>query len=165
MCFRCGKSGHRIAECLNTGNRVTGPNKGTGPNMGVDPSKLKEKKPNVRVFSMTQEEVDDANEVVSDTILIQKVHAYVLFDCGATHYFMSNRFAKKLGRKPEKVIDPFRIATPTSRAIETHEIHRDCKISIDDQTFSANLIQLVMADFDIILGDRLVSKKQCNTRL
>ncbi|XP_073046026.1 uncharacterized protein [Primulina eburnea] len=101
---------------------------------------------------MTQEEADDATEVVSGTILIQSVPAYTLFDCGATHSFMSKRFGKKLGSKPDKLTEPFRIATPTNRAVETDKIYRDCKVSINDQNFSANLIQLVMVDFDIILG-------------
>ncbi|XP_075515764.1 uncharacterized protein LOC142550574 [Primulina tabacum] len=101
---------------------------------------------------MNQEEADDANEVVSGTILLQKVPAYALFDCGATHSFVSKRFAKKLGLKPESLTEPFRIATHTSKTIETHEIHKDCKIGIANQTFSADLIQLVMVDFDIILG-------------
>ncbi|XP_075515875.1 uncharacterized protein LOC142550685 [Primulina tabacum] len=62
---------------------------------------------------MTQEEADDASEVVSGIVLIQKVSAYALFDYGATHSFMSKRFAKKLGCKPEKLNEPFRIATLT----------------------------------------------------
>ncbi|XP_073049027.1 uncharacterized protein [Primulina eburnea] len=108
VCFGCGKAGHRIAECPTAANRPAGPNRGTGPNTGAGPSKPKEDKPNARVFAMTQEEADDATEVVS--------------------------------------------ATPTSRAIETDEIYRDCEISINNQTFSAEFIQLIMVDFDIILG-------------
>ncbi|XP_075504405.1 uncharacterized protein LOC142541836 [Primulina tabacum] len=141
-----------MAECPNATNRTTGPGKGDGSNSGVNTNKPRENKPNVRVFSITQEEADDANDVVSGTIFIQQVPAYVLFDYGAIHSFTSKRFAKKLGCKPEKLNEPFRIATPTSRAIETHEIDRDCKISISTQTFSAELIQLIMVDFDIILG-------------
>ncbi|XP_075473979.1 uncharacterized protein LOC142505039 [Primulina tabacum] len=136
VCFGCGKSGHRIAECPTAANQPAGPNRGTGPNTGAGPSKPKEDKPNARIFAMTQEEADNATEVVSGTILIQSVPAYALFDCGATHSFMSKRFAKKLGRKPDKLTEPFRIATPTNRAVETNEIYRDCKISISDQTFS-----------------------------
>ncbi|XP_075489433.1 uncharacterized protein LOC142528268 [Primulina tabacum] len=151
-CFGCGKAGHRIADCPTAANQAAGPNKGTGPNVGANPNKPKENKPNARVFAMNQEEADDANEVVSGTILLQKVHAYALFDCGATHSFVSKRFAKKVGLKPESLTEPFRIATPTSKTIETHEIHKDCKIGIANQTFSADLIQLVMVDFDIILG-------------
>ncbi|XP_073304174.1 uncharacterized protein [Primulina huaijiensis] len=152
VCFGCGKAGHRIAECPTAANQAAGPNKGTGPNTGANPNKPKEGKPNARVFAMTQEEADDATEVVSGTILIQKVPAYALFDCGATHSFVSKRLAKKLGLKPELLAEPFRIATPTNKAIETHEIHRNCLISIGNQKFSTDLIQIVMADFDIILG-------------
>ncbi|XP_075473362.1 uncharacterized protein LOC142504371 [Primulina tabacum] len=152
VCFGVGKSGHRIVECPTAANRPAGPNRGTGPNAGTDPSKPKQDKPNARIFAITQEEVDDANEVVSGTVLIQQVPAYALFDCGATHSFMSKRFVKKLGHKPENLVEHFRIAIPTSRAIETHEIYRDCKISISNQAFSADLIQLIMVDFDIILG-------------
>ncbi|XP_075483853.1 uncharacterized protein LOC142524010 [Primulina tabacum] len=152
VCFGCGKAGHRIAECPTAANQASESNKGTGPNSVANPNKPKESKPNVRVFAMTQEEADDVNEVVSGTILIQKVHAYALFDCDATHSFVSKRLAKKLGLKPELLAEPFRIATPTNKAIETHEIHKNCLISIGNQTFSADLIQLVMADFDIILG-------------
>ncbi|XP_073304087.1 uncharacterized protein [Primulina huaijiensis] len=152
VCFGCGKAGHRIAECPTAANQAAGPNKGTGPNTGANPNKPKEGKPNARVFAMTQEEADDATEVVSGTILIQKVPAYALFDCGATHSFVSKRLAKKLGLKPELLAELFRIATPTNKAIETHEIHRDCLISIGNQKFSTDLLQIVMADFDIILG-------------
>ncbi|XP_073017461.1 uncharacterized protein [Primulina eburnea] len=152
VCFGCGKPGHRMAYCPTATNKTTGPGKGDGSSSGANANKPRENKPNARVFAMTQEEADDASDVVSGTIFIQQVPAYVLFDCGATHSFMSKRFAKKLGRKPDKLTEPFRIATPTSRAIETDEIYRDCKISISDQTFSADLIQLIMVDFDVILG-------------
>ncbi|XP_075515765.1 uncharacterized protein LOC142550575 [Primulina tabacum] len=151
-CFGYGKAGHRIADCPTAANQAVGPNKGTGPNVGANPNKKKENKPNARVFAMNQEEADEANEVVSGTILLQKLPSYALFDCGATHSFVSKRFAKKLGLKPESLTEPFRIATPMSKNIETHEIHKDCKIGIANQTFSADLIQLVMVDFDIILG-------------
>ncbi|XP_075473982.1 uncharacterized protein LOC142505042 [Primulina tabacum] len=152
VCFGCGKAGHRIAKCPTAANRPAGPNRGTGPNTGAGPSKPKEDEPNARIFAMTREEANDATEVVSGTILIKSVPAYALFDCGATHSFMSKRFAKNLGSKPDKLTAPFRIATPTNRTIETNEIYRDCKISISDQTFSADLIQLIMVDFDVILG-------------
>lgn len=109
-------------------------------------------KRNARVFAITQEEADNVRDVVSGTIMIHKVPYYVLFDCGDTNSFMSKRFAKKLGRKLEKLVEPFKVTTPASTTIETCEIHRDRRINISCQTFNADLIQLVMVDFKAILG-------------
>ncbi|XP_073019342.1 uncharacterized protein [Primulina eburnea] len=83
-CFKCEKVGHRIRDCPDNKE------KGTGP------SKQQENKTNARVYAITQEEADNSNEVVAGTSLLNKIPAYTLFDCGATHSFVSRRFAKKL---------------------------------------------------------------------
>ncbi|XP_073304524.1 uncharacterized protein [Primulina huaijiensis] len=93
-CFRCGKMGHRITQC-------PFPDPRNGPADGTTPNKPKDNKPNARVYAITQEEADNSNDIVAGTILINNIPAYVLFDCGATHSFLSKRFAKKLGTKPD----------------------------------------------------------------
>ncbi|XP_075475201.1 uncharacterized protein LOC142505941 [Primulina tabacum] len=143
-CFRCGKLGHRIADCPE--NRE----KGVKPN--TENHKPRKNKPNDWVFSITQEEADNTNDVVAGTILINKIPAYVLFYCGATHSFVSKRFAKKLKLEDETISEPLRVATPASKTIETHKVHRNCKIFISGRTFKAEQIQLNMVEFDAILG-------------
>ncbi|XP_075521385.1 uncharacterized protein LOC142554608 [Primulina tabacum] len=123
--FGCGKLGHRMADCPAASNKTIGPGKRDGSSSGANANKPQENKPNARVFAITQEEADDARDVVTGTIFFQQVPAYVLFDCGATHSCISKRFGKKLGRKPDKLTEPFQLAMPTSRAIETDEIYRD----------------------------------------
>ncbi|XP_073313522.1 uncharacterized protein [Primulina huaijiensis] len=120
--------GHRIANCPEPLNR------GTKPNVDANPNKPKENQPNARVFAITQEEADDANDVVAGTIFINEMPAYVLFDSGDTHSFISKRFTKKLGLTPEILVEPFRVVTPTK------------------------LIQLNMVEFDVILGMDWLSK-------
>ncbi|XP_075487942.1 uncharacterized protein LOC142527112 [Primulina tabacum] len=114
--------------------------------------------PNARVFAITQEEADDANDVVSGIIFVNEMPAYVLFDSGATHSFISKRFTKKLGLTPEILVEPFRVATLTSKTIEKHRVHRKCKICINEHIFQAELIQLNMMEFDVILGMNWLSK-------
>ncbi|XP_073307196.1 uncharacterized protein [Primulina huaijiensis] len=144
-CFRCGKMDHRIAQCPL-------PDPRNGPAGGTTPNKPKENKPNARVYAITQEEADNSNDVVAGTILINNIPAYVLFDCGATHSFMSKRFAKKLRAKPDNLEKPYRVATPANRISETRTLYRDIGVLIDNQSFKANLIRLNMVEFDVILG-------------
>ncbi|XP_073271009.1 uncharacterized protein [Primulina huaijiensis] len=132
-CFRCGKMDHRIAQC-------TLPDPRNGPAGGTTPNKSKENKPNARVYAITQEEADNSNDVVAGTILINNIPAYVLFDCGATHSFMSKRFAKKLGAKSDNLEEPYRVATPANRILKTRTLYRDIGVLIDNQSFKANLI-------------------------
>ncbi|XP_073317209.1 uncharacterized protein [Primulina huaijiensis] len=151
-CFNCGKMGHRISNCPEALKKMT------WSNINATPNKPKENKTNARMFAITQEEADDANDVVAGTIIINKISAYVLFDCGATHSFISKRFTKKLGLILELLVEPFRIATPTSKTIETHKIHRNCIVYINEHTFNAELIQVNMVEFDVILGMDWLSK-------
>ncbi|XP_073017937.1 uncharacterized protein [Primulina eburnea] len=151
-CFNCEKMGHRIANCPEPLKKMT------WSDTNATPNKPKENKTNARMFAITQEETDDANDVVADTIIINKISAYVLFDCGATHSFISKRFTKKLGAIPEILVEPFRIATPTSKTIETQKIHRNCIVYINENTFNAELIQVNMVEFDVILGMDWLSK-------
>ncbi|XP_073121263.1 uncharacterized protein [Henckelia pumila] len=124
----------------------------TRPNASTAQAQPKETKPNAHVFAVTQEEADDANEVVAGTILINTNPAYVLFDCGATHSFISKRFTKKIWLISEKLTETLRVASPTNKIIETLKIHRKCKICVCEQIFDADLVELNMMEFDVILG-------------
>ncbi|KAA0032554.1 DNA/RNA polymerases superfamily protein [Cucumis melo var. makuwa] len=54
-----------------------------------------------KVYAMTQQEAEDAPDVITDMILICNVPANVLFDPSATHSFVSSIFLTKLNRMLE----------------------------------------------------------------
>ncbi|TYK15351.1 polyprotein [Cucumis melo var. makuwa] len=54
-----------------------------------------------KVYSITQQEAEDAPDVITGTILICNVPADVLFDPNATHSFVSSIFLTKLNRMLE----------------------------------------------------------------
>ncbi|XP_075507385.1 uncharacterized protein LOC142544210 [Primulina tabacum] len=124
----------------------------------LTPTSQRRISPTLSVFAITQEEADYANDVVAGTIFINDMPAYVLFNSGATHSFISKRFTKKLGLTSEILVEPFRVATPTSKTIETHRMRRKCKICINEHLFQAELIQLNMVEFDVILVMDWLSK-------
>ncbi|XP_075473995.1 uncharacterized protein LOC142505057 [Primulina tabacum] len=138
--FKCGKVGHQIKECPENKDK------------GTIPNKTNENKVNARVYAVTQDEADNTNDVVVGTFLLNEMPAYALFDCGANHSFVSRRFAKKLKLEHETLSELLRVAKTAIKTIETHKVNRNCKICISDQVFEAELTQLNMIEFDIILG-------------
>ncbi|XP_073137139.1 uncharacterized protein [Henckelia pumila] len=133
-------------------------NVGTRTNIGATSSKTKENKLNAQVFTITQEEAADANDVIAGTILIKN---YLLMCCliAVQHiHLYLKRFSNKLVFEPITLVEPFRVATPTSKTIETHKVHRNCNVCINRHTFEATLIQLNMLEFNSILGMDWLSK-------
>ncbi|KAJ4974918.1 hypothetical protein NE237_008092 [Protea cynaroides] len=76
----------------------------------------------------------------------------VLFDSGATHSFISVSFGKKLNL-PIKTLDyKLLVRSPMGLEVELEKGYGPCPVLIGEKTLDATLIQLGMADFDVILG-------------
>ena len=58
-----------------------------------------------RIYALTQAEAEEAQEVVSGTLLVDGVYAKVLFDSGATHTFISTSFAHQLIDRPAELFN------------------------------------------------------------
>ncbi|KAL0448683.1 UNVERIFIED_CONTAM: Transposon Ty3-G Gag-Pol polyprotein [Sesamum latifolium] len=101
---------------------------------------------------MTQAEAANAEDVVTCTITVDNLQAYALFDCGATHSFISKKFAKHLNRAQVSLDEPYRVATPGNTVLVTNLVYPNCEISLDSYKLKANLIQINMREFDVILG-------------
>ncbi|PKU60379.1 hypothetical protein MA16_Dca018499 [Dendrobium catenatum] len=113
LCFRCGQSGHRIAECPQMGfdqrsegfvrpagsagrPRTVPPRPEGFAGRGGGSSSAPRRPPTVqreqiqpRVYSLSQQEARDAPDVVTGTIYISDQPCRVLFDSGASHSFLS----------------------------------------------------------------------------
>uniref|UniRef100_A0A2N9IJJ1 CCHC-type domain-containing protein n=1 Tax=Fagus sylvatica TaxID=28930 RepID=A0A2N9IJJ1_FAGSY len=87
-CFSCGKKGHRIAECPQRKEPHTTP---TGQNKGANQRPRNQG----RVYALTQQDANTSNAMITGIIQVSSAYAYVLFNPGATHSFVSVVFAKK----------------------------------------------------------------------
>ena len=87
-----------------------------------------------------------------NTIFIDKMQTRVLFDSGAAHSFTSPCVVKKLARKKIIMKVSLAIGTPLGECIEVRYIYPGCVVEIKERVLLVDLIELVVFDFDVIIG-------------
>ncbi|TYK11281.1 putative DNA/RNA polymerases superfamily protein [Cucumis melo var. makuwa] len=81
----------------------------------------------IKVYAMTQQEAEDAPDVITSTILVSNVPAFVLCDPSATHSFISITFLTKLNRMLEPLYEELVIYTPVGVVLLVNEVLRNCE--------------------------------------
>jgi hypothetical protein len=119
----------------------------------------------VMVYSLTPGNVqadENAIGVVTSTIPLFGSVAYILFDSGATHSFISSTYVKlcKLSIKPLE--QNICVATPIGDPMTCRKCVDNCPIIIEGKTLPAKLAVFSMLGFDVILGMDCLSKHGTN---
>jgi hypothetical protein len=115
-----------------------------------------------RVFALTRQDAHASNAVVTGMLSICSRDAYVLFDPGATHSFVSRIFATYLRIDPALLEVPLMVATPMGDYLLATTIYKSCKVLIDGHSLLADLVELNMVDFDVILGMNRLSSSHAS---
>ncbi|EPS67647.1 hypothetical protein M569_07127, partial [Genlisea aurea] len=145
ICFYCGKEGHYARNCLAKKARE------------AEMSKEKDvPRGKARVFTISQDEATTSTDLISGTIDVNGIPAYTLFDTGATDSFVSKSFAKTLRIEPERI--SFTVTTAGGMKLGSKFIYMDCEVMVGRHKLSADLKELPMNDFDVILGLEWLSK-------
>ncbi|XP_031116641.1 myb-like protein A [Ipomoea triloba] len=179
-CYNCNKMGHRAYECYakkngdtqnqgqnmngsnqngnrpgNPGNR--GGNGGGNHNQGNKNGNNNNYTQNKnggngqgRIFVMSRAQAE-ANDVVSGIFLVNSIHAYVLFDSGASNSFISSTFVKKLGIEPTSKIK-INVKIASGRVMTCEDMYENLSIVIAGTNFPGDLIQFELDDIDVVLG-------------
>ena len=74
-----------------------------------------------------------------------------LLDPRSTLYFITPLVASKFELLPEILHEPFLVSTPIGDNNKAERVYRDFPITVHDKVTYADLIELTMLDFDIIL--------------
>ncbi|XP_073045319.1 uncharacterized protein [Primulina eburnea] len=138
-CLICGSEQHRIQDCP----------KRTQKTQPTTKSKIP-----ARAYALlgNQEEEVDPTAVVEGTVTILSSSAKTLFDPGATHSFISKVFAHKLPLLFEQLPYSFEISSPLGTTMITDIVYRNCPLNFQEQEYLADLIELPIKSYDIILG-------------
>ncbi|KAH6807774.1 hypothetical protein C2S51_028882 [Perilla frutescens var. frutescens] len=134
VCFTCEKLGHEENDCPTRKKRET------------------ERKENARFFAMTEKNEEENPEATTGMVNISDVSAYVLFDSGATHSFISVKFYSRIGVVCDRIDDALEISIPSGKTLRTNRMAKNVKLDISEKNIGADLYLLEMKDFDVILG-------------
>ncbi|XP_070051237.1 uncharacterized protein [Nicotiana tomentosiformis] len=105
-----------------------------------------------RVFAFTIQDAQALNVVVTCILFICTFDALALIDPGSIHSYVSSYFALRFSSQPEKLNDPFLVATPVGESLLAEYVYRACQIRAKGRNTLAHLIVLDMIDFDMLMG-------------
>ncbi|KAH0721575.1 hypothetical protein KY285_005148 [Solanum tuberosum] len=108
-------------------------------------------------------------DVVTGLLRVFDLDVYALLDPGATLSFVTPYIAVKFDVSPETLSEPFSVSTPVGDRVIARRVYKNCPITVSQKVTSADLVELEMVDFDVILGmDWLHSyyiSVDCRTRI
>ena len=88
---------------------------------------------------------------MSGTFSIDHKPTIILFDSGATHSFISDKFGARLGLDSNPTKTPYLITTPGGK-ISSNQILRRVPIQLGSKLIKTDLISLNLEGLDVILG-------------
>ncbi|XP_070054504.1 uncharacterized protein [Nicotiana tomentosiformis] len=108
-------------------------------------------------------------DVVTGILTVQSHDVYALIDPESSLSYVTLYVDTSFGIEPEQLHEPFSISTPIGESIMAARVYRDCVVTVYGRDTMADLIELGMIDFDVIMGmDWLYScfaKLDCRARI
>ncbi|XP_069151096.1 uncharacterized protein [Solanum lycopersicum] len=159
-CFGCGKSGHMVIDCPQNRGQAGG---NAQPRPTPHNAEAAEPPKRNRFYALKgREEQEKSADVVTGMLQVFSTSVYALLDPGSTLSFVTPLLALTFEVLPEVLHDPIVVSTPLGENVKADRVYQNCPIVVSGRAMCANLIELPMHDFDIILGmDWLHSHYAC----
>lgn len=90
--------------------------------------------------------------MVVGTLSILSYIVYALLDPGCTLSYVTLLITEKLKKVLELLAKPFELSTPSGKSLIDRRVYRNCIVTICDRDSLADLVELAMVDFNVIIG-------------
>ncbi|KAF5207903.1 Retrotransposon protein, putative, Ty3-gypsy subclass, partial [Thalictrum thalictroides] len=137
-CWECKQPGHRSFECPQR--------KGKFDKRAAPPT-------HARTFAVIA-----GGEQMQGIISVSRSEIRVLFDCGASHSFISRQYVEKEHLKTTPLPGPFCVSTPTGGSTILYDQCENFKFKFVGRVFVMDLVVLGFEGFQLILGMNWLSK-------
>jgi predicted aspartyl protease len=154
-CYKCGKTGYYANVCPQRIATTLVQNKQQTPGSGKGYSIA-------RVNQVSADATTEGADIALGMFYINAIPATILFDSGATHSFMSARYANT-NELPLKIMKtPMIVITPKGHVEANHMTHK-LTLTIMRREFGATAIILEASNIDLILGMSWLRKAKAIT--
>ncbi|XP_070029151.1 uncharacterized protein [Nicotiana sylvestris] len=95
--------------------------------------------------------VETSPDVVTGILTVQSHDVYALIDPDSTLSYVTPFVAIEFGIEPDQLHEPFLVSTLVGESIMVARVSRDCVVMVRGRDTMADLIELGMVDFDVIM--------------
>jgi hypothetical protein len=141
-CFKCSQIGHYANACPVGNSSALAQNKQQTPGKGFSIA---------RVNQVSADATAEGADITLGMFYINAIPTTILFDSGATHSFMSARYANTNELPLKNMKTPMLVITPIGHLEAKYMTHR-LTLTIMGREFWATLIILEESSIDLILG-------------
>ncbi|XP_070041052.1 uncharacterized protein [Nicotiana tomentosiformis] len=122
-----------------------------------------------RFYAMRRHQDSEASpDVVTGILTVQSHDVYGRIDPGFTLSYVTPYVAMEFGIELEQLHEPFFVSTMVGESIMAAQVYRDCVVMVHGWDTLADLLELGMVDFDVIMGTHWLysyfAKLDCRTR-
>jgi Retroviral aspartyl protease len=123
-------------------------------------------KPAGQLYALEEPKAADPANVITGTFPVNSIPAYVLFDSGASHSFVSSACVSRLGFTAiDCVTVDHQFSQPSGSVVSCNRLYKEVPLDFLGTCLPVDLVEFPLERFDVILGmdwlNRYKAKLDC----
>lgn len=103
-------------------------------------------------YTLDARKANGNNDQIAGTSYMHDQPFFVIFDCGASHFFISTKYVKRSGLEEIALPSLMVVTIATNNSVETNWVCESCLITLNDRTFIIDWISIPFKRIHMVLG-------------